>query len=55
MEKVLGKINITIMLIGIMLFCGACGSAEEELSREGTKMENVESVTLPEAGWFTVL
>ncbi|WP_155843308.1 hypothetical protein [Butyrivibrio sp. NC2002] len=55
MKKVLGIIIVTTLLILLMPFCGACSSESETTSDPGTSLENVEEITLPEVGWFTVL
>ena len=55
MKKLLGIVNITVLLMGIMLFCGACSSKDETASKPGTRLENVENMSFPEAGWVTVL
>ncbi|WP_155834148.1 hypothetical protein [Butyrivibrio sp. VCD2006] len=55
MKKELGIINITVLLMGMLLFCGACSSKDETASKPGTRLENVENMSFPEAGWVTVL
>ena len=55
MKKVLGILNITVLLMGMLLFCGACSSKDDTSSKPRTSMENVENMSFPEAGWVTVL
>ncbi|SEL13472.1 hypothetical protein SAMN04487770_10683 [Butyrivibrio sp. ob235] len=54
MKKVLGKINITVLLMGMILLCGGC-SKGRTVSAPSTNIENVENITFPEAGWVTAL
>ena len=55
MKKLLGIVNITVLLMGMLLFCGACSSKDETASKPVTRLENVENMSFPEAGWVTAL
>lgn len=54
MKKVLGKIGIIVLLMGMILLCGGC-SKGRTVSAPSTNIENVENIAFPEAGWVTAL